>query len=158
MRNYTTYIIKSKLNGYIWRFKYHLTGDFISFEILEGTLNAKQTHWLFGGLDQNEKYQTAKFPVVESTIKVWQNLLRDNFEITIENPDLSFEALWNLYDNKVKKFESEKSFKKLKEADIIKCFLSIPGYNKYLQRKGVAKAHLSTFINQRYFEDDWSKA
>ncbi len=83
---------------------------------------------------------------------------KDKFEIEVSPAKLDFETLWNLYDNKVKKFESEKSFKKLKEADIIKCFLSVPGYNKYLQRKGVAKAHLSTFINQRYFEDDWSKA
>lgn len=80
------------------------------------------------------------------------------FEVEKSPPDLSFESLWNLYDYKVKKFEAEKAFAKLKLSDIIKCFLAVPGYDKYLQNKGVAKAHLSSFINKRYFEDQWNKA
>lgn len=158
MNQLTTYIIKSKLNGYVWRFKYHLNGDFKSFEILEGKLNQKQVLWLFGGENDKGEHQASKFPVVESTIKIWQTKLKENFEITIELPDLSFEALWNLYDHKVKRIEAQKQFAKLKESEVIKCFLSIPGYNKYLQIKRTSKAHLSTFINKRYFEDDWSKA
>jgi hypothetical protein len=158
MQHYTSYIIKSKLNGYIWRFKYLLNGSLYSYEILEGELNFAQVLWLFGGKTDAGHWQEGKFPVKEFMIKEWQNKLKQNFEITIEQPALTFEALWNLYENKVKKFECEKAFKKLKEAEVIKCFLAVPGYNKYLQRKGIAKAHLSTFINQRYFEDDWSKA
>jgi hypothetical protein len=157
MEQLVTYIIKSKLNGYIWRFKYHLNGSFKSFEILEGNLNAAQVLWLFGGKNAKEEFQLSKFPVIEDTIKVWQSLLKDNFEISIEQPDLSFEALWNLYGYKAKRIEAEKSFKKLKEPDIIKVFLSIPGYNKYMTKKSHDKAHLSSFINKRYFEDDWSK-
>lgn len=157
MNQETIYIIRSKLNGYVWRFKYHLNGDFKSFEILEGQLNAKQVLWLFGGMIK-DKFQQAHFPILESTIKIWESKLKENFEITIENPNLDFDTLWKLYDNKVKKFEAEKAFKKLKEPDVIKCFLTVKEYDKYLQRKGVAKAHLSTFINQRYFEDEWQKA
>lgn len=148
----TTYRAKGKEIGLVFLFKYDLKGNLKLFEIAEGELNANQMKWLFA---------SANFPADESIMRsIW---MKDKkylkvFEIEKSVANLSFEALWNLYDNKVKKFESEKSFKKLKEADIIKCFLSVPGYNKYLQRKGVAKAHLSTFINQRYFEDDWSKA
>ncbi len=153
-----TYIIKSKLNGYVWRFKYHLNGNFKSFEILEGQLNAKQVKWLFGGKNAKDEFQEAKFPILEETIKVWQKKLKDNFEITIETPDLTFDNFWNLYNYKVKKFEAEKAFKKLKEADVIKCFLALPGYDKHLQKTGTAKAHLSTFINRHYYEDEWQKA
>ena len=148
----TTYRAKGKEIGLVFLFKYDLKGNLKLFEIAEGELNANQMKWLFA---------SANFPADESIMRsIW---MKDKkylkvFEIEKSVANLSFEALWNLYDNKVKKFESEKSFKKLKEADIIKCFLAVPGYNKYLQRKGVAKAHLSTFINQRYFEDDWSKA
>ena len=148
----TTYRAKGKEIGLVFLFKYDLNGNLKLFEIAEGELNANQMKWLFA---------SANFPADESIMRsIW---MKDKkylkvFEIEKSVANLSFEALWNLYDNKVKKFESEKSFKKLKEADIIKCFLAVPGYNKYLQRKGVAKAHLSTFINQRYFEDDWSKA
>lgn len=152
MEQFTTYRAKGKEIGLVFLFKYDLKGNLKLFEIAEGELNANQMKWLFA---------SANFPADESIMRsIW---MKDKkylkvFEIEKSVANLSFEALWNLYDNKVKKFECEKSFKKLKEADIIKCFLSIPGYNKYLQRKGVAKAHLSTFINQRYFEDDWSKA
>lgn len=152
MEQFTTYRAKGKEIGLVFLFKYDLKGNLKLFEIAEGELNAQQMKWLFA---------SANFPADESIMRsIW---MKDKkylkvFEIEKSVTNLSFEALWNLYDNKVKKFESEKSFKKLKEADIIKCFLAVPGYNKYLQRKGVAKAHLSTFINQRYFEDDWSKA
>ena len=157
MNQETTYIIRSKLNGYVWRFKYYLNGSFKSFEILEGQLLPNQVLWLFGGKTEKE-FKEGHFPIIESTIKVWETKLKENFEITIENPNLSFDSLWKLYDNKVKKFEAEKAFKKLKEPDVIKCFLTVREYDKYLQRKGIAKAHLSTFINQRYFEDEWHKA
>jgi hypothetical protein len=152
MEQLTTYRAKGKEIGLVFLFKYDLNGNLKLFEVSEGTLTPAQMKWLFAG---------ANFPANESIIKnIWmkEKAYKDKFEIEVSPAKLDFEALWNLYDNKVKKFESEKSFKKLKEADIIKCFLSVPGYNKYLQRKGVAKAHLSTFINQRYFEDDWSKA
>lgn len=152
MEQFTTYRAKGKEIGLVFLFKYDLKGNLKLFEIAEGELNAQQMKWLFA---------SANFPADESIMRsIW---MKDKkylkvFEIEKSVANLSFDALWNLYDNKVKKFESEKSFKKLKEAELIKCFLAVPGYNKYLQRKGVAKAHLSTFINQRYFEDDWSKA
>lgn len=147
MEPVNVYTIKSLADGYIWRFKYDLNGNYISFEILSGTLTDTQKRWL--GLN---------YPWEIETIKIWQVKLKKNFEITIQNPNLSFETLWNLYDNKVKRVESEKQYNKLKEADLIKLFLSVPRYKDYLQRKRIAQAHLSTYINQRYFEDDWIKA
>lgn len=149
MEQLTTYTIKSKNSNNIWEFKYHLNGVLYSFKALDGVLSVTQIEWLF---------VKANFPYKEDQIKDWQKKLKANFEITVGEPQLSFETLWILYDNKVKKFEAIKAFNKLKEPDIIRCFLSVPGYNKYLQRKGIAKAHLSSFINKRYFDDDWNKA
>ena len=143
----TTYTVKMQ-NGSVWVFKYNLNGILVFFNVLEGELSEKQ---------QNFLYPQGNFPWKESQIKEWNKLYKTTI-IEVGERDISFEALWNLYNHKVKKFEAEKAFKKLKEQDVILCFLSIPGYNKYLQKKGTAKAHLSSFINQRYFEDDWSKA
>lgn len=145
----TIYTVKSKNSDTVWVFKYFLNGTLNEFKVLEGIPSEKQFNWLF---------KLGNFPYYEIQMNNWQAKLKANFEIVKGEPILTFEALWDLYQNKVKRVESEKQFNKLKEADIIKCFLSIPGYNKYLQKKGIAKAHLSTFINQRYFEDDWSKA
>lgn len=151
MEQLTTYTVKSKQSGYIWIFKYHLNGDFKSFEILDGTLSAKQIKWLFSGLN---------FPATESTMQIeWMGkTLKDNFEIIKAAPILNFENLWNLYGNKVSKFDAEKAFNKLNDADKIKCFLAIPGYKKYLAKKGTGTAHLATFIHRQYYNDDWSKA
>lgn len=150
MEQLTTYTVKSKEKGLIFLFKYDLNGHLKAFEILEGELTPAQQSWLF-----------AHFPSNESQMKiVWQKtkVFTDKFEIIKATPVLDFENLWNIYNNKVKKFEAEKSYNKLKEPDKIRCFLAIKGYDKYLAKAGVAKAHLSTFINQRYFEDEWQKA
>ena len=152
MEQLTTYRAKGKSIGLVFLFKYDLNGNLKLFEISEGELNANQMKWLFAG---------ANFPANESIIKtVWMKEIayKEKFEIEVSPAKLDFETLWNLYDNKVKRVESEKQFNKLKEADLIKLFLSVPRYREYLQRKRIAQAHLSTFINQRYFEDDWSKA
>lgn len=143
----TTYTVKMQ-NGSVWVFKYNLNGILVYFNVLEGELSEKQQDFL---------YPQGKFPWRELHIKDWSKLYKTAI-IEVGERDISFEALWNLYNHKVKRVEAEKQFNKLKEQDILLCFLSIAGYNKYLQKKGTAKAHLSTFINQRYFVDDWSKA
>ncbi len=151
MSQLTTYRAKGKTLGLVFLFKYHLNGDFKLFELVEGTMNDDQINWLFSG----------KFPSREEMItKQWMKLekFRKVFVIEKSAADLSFNALWELYDHKVKKVESEKVFNKLNEADIIKLFISIPGYMIYLNRKRTAKMMLATFINQRCFEDEWQKA
>jgi len=151
MEQLTTYTVKSKEKGLIFLFKYDLNGHLKAFEILEGELSTSQIKFLF----------SPNFPATEILMKtVWQKdkLYTERFEIIKAAPVLDFENLWQIYNNKVKKFEAEKSYNKLKEPDKIRCFLAIKGYDKYLAKAGVAKAHLSTFINQRYFEDEWQKA
>ena len=148
MEQLTTYTIKSKNSSNIWVFKYHLNGILESFKALDGILNAAQIDWLF---------TKGKFPHQEEHIKHWQKKLKANFEITGGEPDLSFEALWKLYDHKIKRVESEKAFHKMKPADVIRCFQTVKYYDKYIAKSKVSKAHLSTFINQRYFEDEWQK-
>jgi hypothetical protein len=149
MTQLTTYTIKSKNSANVWVFKYHLNGTLALFEVLDGLLTEVQVNWLF---------KLGHFPYQEQQMREWQKNLKQNFEIVVGDPDLSFDTLWNAYDNKVKRQLAEKSFAKLKQADVIRCFQSLPGYNKYLARKNTAKAHLSTFINNAYYLDDWSRA
>jgi hypothetical protein len=152
MEQLTTYRAKGKEIGLVFLFKYDLNGNLRVFIIEEGELNAKQMQWLFA---------SANFPANESLIRsVWmkEEKYTKVFEIEKSPAVLTFEALWELFGHKIKKFEAENKFKKLKEADVIKCFTSLPNYKKYLQRKGVAQTNLATYIHQRYFEDDWSKA
>ena len=143
----TTYTVKIE-RGDVWVFKYNLNGVLIHFNVLEGDLTEKHSDWL---------YKKGKFPYLENQIKDWQKKLK---QLTIEvgEPDFSFDALWDLYGNKVSKFDAQKSFKKLSQADQIKCFMAVPGYKKYVARKQIGTAHLATFINRQYYNDDWHKA
>lgn len=147
MEQLKIYTVKSKNSSTVWEFKYHLNGVLNEFKVLDGELSEKQLEWLF---------KQGQFPYWEFQINIWEQKLKANFEIIKGEPDLTFEALWSKYNFKVKRIEAEKAFSKLKKPDIIKVFIAVPGYDKYLQKKQTAKAHLSTFINQRYFEDDWS--
>lgn len=145
--SYTTYRAQGKEIGLVFLFKYDLNGNLKLFEICEGQLNENQIKWLF-----------SHFPATESTMKtIWMKDKKYTkvFEVERSLPDLSFAALWNLYDNKVAKYHAEVAFKKLKEEAIIKCFQSIKGYHKYLAKTKVAQAHLASFINAKYYLDDW---
>jgi hypothetical protein len=142
-----TYTVKME-NGDIWQFKYNLKGVLVFFDVMEGDLTDKQERFL---------YVNGKFPWKEDHIKDWSKKYK-TIKLEVGEPDLSFKALWNLYDNKVSKFDAEKAFKKLSDADKIKCFLAIPGYKKYLAKKGTGTAHLATFIHRQYYNDEWSKA
>ena len=144
----TTYTVKAKNTDNVWVFKYDLNGLLTEFKRLEGILSDNQIQWFFF---------KGKFPYTELQIKDWMKSLKVNFEITVGEPDLSFEALWQLYNYKVKRVEAEKNFNKLKESDVVKLFVEIPKYNRYMTKKNHDKAHLSTFINKRMFEDDYSK-
>lgn len=143
----TTYTVKME-NGDIWQFKYNLKGVLVFFNVLEGDLSDKQEQFL---------YVNGKFPWKEEHIKGWIKRYK-TIQLEVGEPDLSFKAVWNLYDNKVSKFDAEKAFNKLKDSDKIKCFLAIPGYKKYLAKKGTGTAHLATFIHRQYYNDDWSNA
>lgn len=142
----TTYKVISD-NKYVWLFKYNLNGDLIHYEVMEGSLTENQCDWLF---------RKGNFPWKESSVKKWDSY--KNIRIEVGEPDYSFNSLWELYGHKIKRFDSENKFNKLKQADIIKCFVAVPEYKKYLQSTGVSQTNLATFIHQRYYEDDWKKA
>lgn len=142
----TIYTVKGKHEGHIWQFKYDFNGNLKAFEILEGLLSANQMKWLFA---------SSNFAANESIMKtVWMHNLKTNFEITIGTPDLSFDVFYNAYNHKVKKLLSEKAWERLSKKDRMNALQGIKPYDNYLARKGIAKAHPSTYINQRYWEDN----
>jgi hypothetical protein len=147
MEQLTTYRAKGKEIGLVFLFKYDLNGNLKLFEISEGELNEKQMEWLF-----------SNFPASETRMqKVWMKQEKYTKVFVVEKSvaDLSFDALWKLYDHKIAKFHAERAFEKLKEEAVIKCFLSIPLYKKYLAHSKIATAHLASYINGRYYENEY---
>ena len=151
MEQLTTYRAKGKDVGLEFLFKYDLKGNLKAFQIAEGELNFKQQEWLFN---------MEHFPSTEEKMKYWESSPEFNkkFDVTISPAVLSFDAVWELFGHKIKRFESETRWNKCNEATKIKIFTSIPAYKKYVERKGIAQKNLASFILQRYYDDDWTKA
>jgi hypothetical protein len=149
MESLTIYRTKGKDIGLIFLFKYDLNGNLKQFEVEEGELNGKQMKWLFS---------ETNFPANESIMKsIWikEEKYLKVFIIEVAPADLSFDAMWELFDNKVSKQDALKAYDKLKSGDLIKCFIEIPFYLQYLkQNPGIGKLHLSTYINKRRFDDE----
>jgi len=168
MEPLTTYRAKGKEIGLVFLFKYDLNGNLKLFEISEGSLNKEQRHWLLTGfLPDGAQFENAKqllaqleprFPDREETMtKVW---MKDKkyvkvFEIEKSPADLSFEALWKMYNYKESKKEAEFRFNKLSEAQKIKCFLQVPKYLKKLSQSTISQALLSTWIHKQRFNDEY---
>ena len=97
------------------------------------------------------------FPSTEGKMKFWakSKAFSLKFEVEVSPADTSFESLWNLYDHKVSRKESESNFNKLKQGEVIKCFTEVPYYLDSLKKNpGIGKLHLSTYISKRRFEDE----
>ena len=172
MEQLTTYRAKGKSIGLVFLFKYNLNGNLKLFEIEEGELDEKQINWLYRGylpkdikdelpfttLKELNQHLMVRFPANEAMFKfLWLNNkdMLEKFEISDSPADLSFDALWNLYDHKVSRKESEANFNKLKQGEKIKCFIEVPYYLETLKKNpGIGKLHLSTYISKRRFEDE----
>lgn len=168
MEQLTAYKIKGKTIGLEFLFKYDLNGNLKVFEVVTGQLDQKQQDWLFRGhlgidleilpfstVKEMNQHLKLRFPASEQKmIEEWvkNKDINAKFEIEIAPADLSFEALWELFDYKVSKMEAFRAFKKLKEHEIIKCFIEIPYYLLYLKRNpGIGKLYLASYINKRRF-------
>lgn len=148
MEQLTTYRAKGKEIGLVFLFKYDLNGNLKLFEISEGELNNEQMKWLF----------SPNFPANENIIKtIWckDKKYTKVFDIEKSPADLSFEALWNLYGYKESRKDAEKFFSKLKEADVIKCFIQVPKYKKKIALTGIAQALLGTWLNKQRYNDEY---
>ena len=145
----TTYTVKSKNTKNVWEFKYDLKGNLKAFNILDGALSETQIVWLF---------VRGKFPVKETDIKEnWIPNLKKNFEITIGEMDLSFDAFWNEYDNKVgKRKMAENIWNRLSKAEKILVMLSIPRFKNYLKYYPAQQMmYATTYLNQEAYKNDY---
>lgn len=148
MEQLTTYRAKGKEIGLVFLFKYDLKGNLKAFEISEGELTTIQQDWLFN---------VEHFPSNEIKMQYWakSKSFTKIFDVELSPADLSFNAMWNLYDYKESRKDAETQFNKLKEADIIKCFVQIPKYKKKIALTGIAQALLATWLNKQRFNDEY---
>ncbi len=145
---YTTYTVKSRNSDNVWVFKYELNGYLKSFKMLDGILDDRQVAWLF---------QKGNFPYIETIVQSWmKGAMRLHFDISIGQPDTSFDAFWNAYGNKVHKIQAQKEWKKIKEADRIKALDGIRRYNNHLrQNTWKNKMDAQRYLKEKGWEDEY---
>lgn len=69
--------------------------------------------------------------------------------------DISFEAFWEAYNQKINKKRCIDLYKKLSDTDKPLCVMAIKAYQKYCNGKGRAIADPEKYLAHRYFETDW---
>ncbi|GIM49432.1 hypothetical protein [Capnocytophaga stomatis] len=145
----TTYRVTGKQTAISFIFKYNLNGDLKVFEVVGEPLNEAQKFWLFGS--------GYRFPIDEEKIVFWTKTPEFVAKFKVEKipADLSFDRLWEQYNYKMGKKDALKVFNKLKEAEVIKVFLSLKGYEAHLKRTGQAKAYLATYLNKEYYNNEY---
>ena len=146
MEHSKKYLLIGKTLGITMEFNYDLNGLLIAFKILEGELNEKQQAWLF----------CHRFPYQEQQMEVMKTV--EWFEVTESDPDLSFDAFWTAYGYKLgKKVQAQNAWNKLSKGERIAALAGIKPYDNYLKRRNnsIAKAYPSSYLNQRYWENDY---
>lgn len=144
----TTYRAKGKKIGLVMLFNYDLKGNLKAFSIDEGVLDPTQQNWLF---------DIRHFPSNEDKMKFWASSpdFLNKFDVQIIPADLSFENAWNIYNYKMSKKDAEKAYVKMTTSEKIDFFISLPKYEGFLKKSKTAKAYLATYINGRYFENEY---
>ena len=137
-------VIGSSFKG-VMIFKYDLNGILTSFELQDADVfDEQQINWLFRKM----------FPYKETGIGNFRAI--KNFTVTEGEFNLVFEMFWNAYKYNVKKVLAEKAWEKLSDDDKIRAIAGIRHYDGFLFRKrGQDKAYPSTYLAQRYWEDDF---
>ncbi len=87
---------------------------------------------------------------------IWKSRYRMFNYKTVEE-DLSFNNFWNKYNYKVgNKARAEKLWEKLSDKDRVEVFIGVLKYDRYLsEHPGLGKAHATTFLNQRRWENEY---
>ncbi len=136
-------IIGSSFKG-VMVFKYFLNGTLAAFQLSDGyEMNEKQQIWL-----------QRHFPFTEEKISHFKAIR--NFTVTEGEFKVTFDDFWLAYKMKIGKEAALKAWKKLSTDEQIKSIAGIKPYAGYLARKrGIEKARASTYLNGKYFNDEW---
>lgn len=137
-------VIGSNFTG-VMIFKYGLNGILNSFELVDADeMSKEQVRWLFSGHFPYREQQLSHFRTIKT------------FTVSEGKIDMSFETFWNTYQNKVKRSMAIKAWDKISDPEKIAALAGIKPYFNYLKRKrGIDKAHPSTYLNQKYWDSDW---
>lgn len=141
------YTVRAKNTPILMIFEYDLDGHLRHYNLIEGELTAKMVRWLF---------TLGHFPHREAGINSWTAI--SNFEILTTEPDVTFDTFYHLFNYKVKKVGAQKTWERLSKLDRLNAIRGIKPYINFLRRQNgrQQQANPQTYLNQRYWEDDYA--
>lgn len=136
-----TYTLTSAIFSGTIIFKFDLNGNLILFSLEDAALSEAQKKWLYRRVPIEEKYmqifhKSKKFKVQEGVL------------------DLSFKNFYEKYNHKVNRMEAEALWKKASKTNKIKALFGIPGYDRYLNKTGLAKTNPARYLRKQYYLDE----
>lgn len=99
-----------------------------------------------------EWYEQPELMRHQPPVSKTKELLKDTSHIPAD-----FNEFWEVYGYKVKRLMAQRAWGKLSMVEREQAVKAIPAYRAYLKRTGISQAHPSTYINQRYWDTDWSE-
>lgn len=146
MNEFKTYTIKSKDVHAVWVFKYHLSGELFSFEVLDGSFSSKQADWLF---------RSGRFPYNETIMKVWLKQYRKFFEFEVGIPEITFEYFYEIYGRKRTKAEALKFWSRMTPKDRTLAVLGVKRYLNICKLDNRSPVDPVRYLRNRRFEDEY---
>lgn len=67
--------------------------------------------------------------------------------------DITFEVMWEKYNNKLDKKRARDQWNKLKEKDKAEAYAYIPKYERELRQSGSKKMYLKTYLHQKIWQE-----
>jgi hypothetical protein len=148
MSIYITQIVSApQMDGNII-FKYDLDGHLRVMENNMKTDNPEIIKFFATHVPFKEPWLIKLFHLVKERLKF-------KVHVQILDADLSFQSFWDAYNYKKGKFEAEREWNKLNEAERILVFKSLPRYNHYLQtHKNQDKVWANRYLKKKRYLDE----
>jgi hypothetical protein len=99
-------------------------------------------------------YNTPELFRLDPPVKETREILGDNVSPSYEV--VSFSQFWDRYKYRVNKQAAIKAWAKLSLVDQMEAYDHIPRYDEYLGATSIAKAHASTYLNQKRWQDEYN--
>ena len=133
-----------------YRFTSKLFQGVIFFEYADGVLVTFEKKAQL--TQEQHNYFAKNFPFFEENLAVFAG---KSGKIEHVEQDLSFDAFWNYYGQKINKLRTEPIWQKLTKADRAAVFAAIPKYKYHCKIKGIAMANPENYLRDRRFEDEY---
>lgn len=146
------YVLTSSMFAGSVTFGFNENG-WLVYYVNEAEFTDQQFAWLY---NINLEKGVMRLPLHINAVESLATIIKG--KLTEVPPDLSFDAFWDAYAKKVNRKRAETYYKKMSDAQRLKCVMSVKPYLNYLARvKWRSQADPDTYLRQEMYETEWNR-